>query len=60
MSYVYKRTSNMTKSEINLVFLLRTRVEASEVISNSPKTLDYVTPIIFGSLTLANNVKFSL
>ena len=33
------------KSKIHLLFLWRTRVEASKVITNSLKTLDFVTKI---------------
>ena len=43
-----KRTSNMTKNQkIHLLFLWKTRVEASKVITNSPKTLAFVTLIPF-------------
>ena len=38
----------MTKSKINLLFFCgKTRVEPSKVITNSLKTLDFVTPIPF-------------
>ena len=43
-----KRTSNMTKSKIHLVFFVKkTRVESSKVITNSLKTLDFVASIPF-------------
>ena len=35
------------KSKIHLYFLWKTRVEASKVITNSLKTLDFVTPVPF-------------
>ena len=46
-SFVYKKTSNVTKIKINWPFLWKTRVEASKVITNSIKTLDFVTSIPF-------------
>ena len=42
-----KRTSNMTKLKIHLLSVWKTRVEASKVITNSLKKLDFVTPIPF-------------
>ena len=48
MSYVYKKNVKYDKNQklINF-FLWKTRVEASKVITNSIKTLDFVTPIPF-------------
>ena len=41
-----KRTSNMKKkTKTHLLFLWKNRVEASKVITNSHKTLDFVTSI---------------
>ena len=42
-----KERQTWQKSKINLLFLWKTRVEASKVITNSLKTLDFVTPIPF-------------
>ena len=46
-----KRTSNMTKKKQKLVFLWKTRVEASKVITNSLKRLDFVTTMPFNTFS---------
>ena len=46
--YVYKKNVKYHKNQKLMYFFLRkTRVEASKVITNSLKTLDFVTPIFF-------------
>ena len=45
-SYVYKKNVKYDKNQ-KKNFLWETRVEASKVITNSVKTLDFVTPMLF-------------
>ena len=48
MSSVYKKNAKYDKNQKFIYFFLwKTRVEASEVITNSLKTLGFVTPIPF-------------
>ena len=48
MSYVYKKNLKYDKNQKFIYFFLwKTRVEASKVITNSFKTLEFVTPIPF-------------
>ena len=48
MSYVYKKNVKYVKNQINIYFFLwKTCVEATKVITNSLKTLDFMTPIHF-------------
>ena len=48
MSYVYKKNVKYDKSQKFIYFFLwKTHVEASKVITNSQKTLVFVTPIPF-------------
>ena len=55
MSYVYKKNVKYDKNQKFIYFfLLKTRVEASKVITNSLKTLDFVTPIPFDTFLWEN------
>ena len=46
MSYVHKKNVKYDKNQKLIYFFLwKTRVEASKFITNSLKTLDFVTPI---------------
>ena len=48
MSYVYKKNVKYDKNQKFIYFFFqKTRVEASKFITNSLKTLDFVTPIPF-------------
>ena len=48
MSYVYKKNLKYDKNEkIVYFFFWKTRLEASKVITNSLKTFDFVTRILF-------------
>ena len=40
----------MTKIKNSVAFFVKNRLEASKVIANSLKTLDFVTPIPFDTL----------
>ena len=57
MSYIYKYDKSQ---KVISFFLWKTRVEASKVITNSLKTLDFVTPIPFDTFLDKNNVIFNL
>ena len=46
-SYVHKKNVKYKKNQILIYFLWKTRVEASKVITNSLKTIDFATPIPF-------------
>ena len=60
-SYVYKKNVKYDKNQILIYFFLwKTRVEASKVITNSLKTLVFVTPIPFDTLPWKNYVIFTL
>ena len=52
MSYVYKKNVKYDKNQKFIYFFLwKTRVEASKVITDSLKLLDFVTLIPFDTLT---------
>ena len=52
MSYVYKKNVKFDKNQKFIYFFLwKTRVKASKVITNSPKTLVFVTPIPFDTFS---------
>ena len=61
MSYVYKKNVKYDKNQKFIYFFLwKTPVEASKIITNSPKTLDFVTPILIDTFPWKVSCKLSL
>ena len=58
-TYVYKKNVIYDKNQILIYFFLwKTRVEASKVITNSLKTLNFLTTIPFWHLPLRKIISF--
>ena len=61
MSYVYKKNFKYDKNQKLISFFLwKTRVGASKFITNSVKTIDFLTPIPFDTFPWQKNVIFNL